>query len=163
MNANEISPKASFRMNRIQKVSGVFRVIFVVVILLCVFDALVIAVEILKGHREYVLGSWFEVAREIARAACAWFGYKLFDSYSRGELFTSKIVYFFRRIGCLYLLMAVFAVFSKMVSIPSEGWKFYLVYSVVLIFDLFPGFLILFIAWVMDEGRKIREEQELTV
>jgi len=28
---------------------------------------------------------------------------------------------------------------------------------------LIPGFLILFIAWIMDEGRKIQEEQELTV
>ena len=28
---------------------------------------------------------------------------------------------------------------------------------------LFMGFLIIFIAWIMDEGRKMQEEQELTV
>jgi hypothetical protein len=27
----------------------------------------------------------------------------------------------------------------------------------------FPAFLIIFVAWIMDEGRKIQEEQELTV
>jgi hypothetical protein len=29
--------------------------------------------------------------------------------------------------------------------------------------DLFTGFLIFFIGWLIDEARKIREEQELTV
>jgi len=28
---------------------------------------------------------------------------------------------------------------------------------------LFIGMLIIFITWIMDEGRKIQEEQELTV
>jgi hypothetical protein len=29
--------------------------------------------------------------------------------------------------------------------------------------NLLIGFVIIFIAWIMDEGRKIQEEQELTV
>ena len=29
--------------------------------------------------------------------------------------------------------------------------------------DLFTGFFIIFIGWLIDEARKIREEQELTV
>jgi hypothetical protein len=29
--------------------------------------------------------------------------------------------------------------------------------------DLFTGLLIIFIGWLIDEARKIREEQELTV
>lgn len=28
---------------------------------------------------------------------------------------------------------------------------------------VFVGLLVIFIAWIMDEGRKIHEEQELTV
>jgi hypothetical protein len=28
---------------------------------------------------------------------------------------------------------------------------------------IFVGFFIIFFAWIMDEGRKIQEEQELTV
>jgi len=32
-----------------------------------------------------------------------------------------------------------------------------------LVHNLVTGFVILFIAWIMDEGRKIQEEQELTV
>jgi uncharacterized membrane protein YdcZ (DUF606 family) len=32
-----------------------------------------------------------------------------------------------------------------------------------LLISFVPGLLILFIAWIMDEGRKIQEEQELTV
>jgi hypothetical protein len=32
-----------------------------------------------------------------------------------------------------------------------------------LFLSLLPGFVIIFIAWIMDEGRKIQEEQELTV
>jgi hypothetical protein len=32
-----------------------------------------------------------------------------------------------------------------------------------LVFNFVPGFVIIFAAWIMDEGRKIQEEQELTV
>jgi hypothetical protein len=29
--------------------------------------------------------------------------------------------------------------------------------------SLFIGFIVIFVSWIMDEGRKISEEQELTV
>ena len=29
--------------------------------------------------------------------------------------------------------------------------------------DLLKGLFVIFVAWIMDEGRKIQEEQELTV
>jgi hypothetical protein len=181
MNANEIVLKTNPRLSRIKKVSGIFKWMFFVVALFTTFIGLGIAVQILTGHRfEYVLnshaevireliGSWAEAGCRIAEAVCAWFCFQLFGLYSRGELFTSKIVYYIRWVGCAYLVKALLEVSYRMILIhptrqlPPLGFMLCLAYLLALIFSLFPGFLILFLAWISDEGRKIQEEQELTV
>ncbi len=181
MNANEISQSATTRINRIIKVSSIFKWLFLVAALFSVYIGLGIAIQILTGHRfEYPLngqtevireyaGSWIEAACRITEGIFAWFCFKLFTIYARGELFTSKIGDYIRLAGCAYLLKAFLDVSYRLILVhPTReftfsGWGLSLVYLLALIFALFPGFLILFIAWISDEGRKIQEEQALTV
>ena len=173
MNANEIAPKNDSYLNRIQKVSGIFRTIFVVVVIFSVFGVLaqIIPIFVVKGPPSISKYQCIALAgMEIVVAIWAWFCFRLFNLCSHGDLFTSKVVTCIRRVGYAYFLMA-FAAFSGWMfliytgenaastayHLPWPMWLFNLASS------LFPGFLIIFVAWVMDEGRKIHEEQELTV
>jgi hypothetical protein len=77
----------------------------------------------------------------------------LFHLYERGTFFATKNVNYIRFFG--YYLMISWVIDDQMQSkfqdvALSTG-------------QFFGGFLIIFIAWIMDEGRKIQEEQELTV
>jgi hypothetical protein len=85
----------------------------------------------------------------------AWFCHKLFQQYACGNLFTEKVVYYLYKIGCLYVLVAL----EKQ---HLEQHFQFLTTSYPLL-QMFPGLFIIFISWIMDEGRKIQEEQELTV
>jgi Protein of unknown function (DUF2975) len=171
MNTNEIAPKANRRMNRIQQVSGIFRTLFFAGVILCALGALA-QIPMIFVH---VHGSQFEpaiiAATQIVCVVQAWFCFKLFGLYSRRELFSSKVVSYIRRIGYTYFLMAIVAFASQIILLHSgkndlhptathPAWAFDLF---GLAGGLFPGFLIIFIAWIMDEGRKIQQEQELTV
>jgi len=89
----------------------------------------------------------------------AWFCHKLFQQYARGNLFTKIIVHYIEQIGNFY----VFAVGEKWFLErlwEKQHFQFSVGDSII---PMYAGFLIIFIAWVMDEGRKIQEEQELTV
>jgi hypothetical protein len=89
----------------------------------------------------------------------AWFCHKLFQQYARGNLFTKIIVHYIQQIGNFY----VFAVGEKWFLErlwEKQHFQFSVGDSII---PMYAGFLIIFIAWVMDEGRKIQEEQELTV
>jgi hypothetical protein len=170
MNANEISPKSS-QMNRIRNVSGIFRTIFFIVAVGCGLSALgpIVPVFLVKAQTD----SKFEFIKfggiQVACAIWAWFCYKLFNLCAHGDLFTSKVVSHIRRVGYAYFLMAIAAASQWLLSFHgnSESSTVHHPYWPIgllnLTSSLFPGFLIIFIAWVMDEGRKIREEQELTV
>jgi Protein of unknown function (DUF2975) len=171
MNANEMPPRNNSQMNRIQKVSGIFRTIFLIAAVCCGLSALgrIIPVFLVKAHTI----SKFEFITfggiEIACAIWAWFCYKLFNLCAHGDLFTSKVVSYIRRVGYAYFLMAIVASsqwllsFYGMNDLSAVNHPYWPVGVLNLTSSLFPGFLIIFIAWVMDEGRKIREEQELTV
>jgi hypothetical protein len=173
MNANEISPKNNSQMNRIRKVSGIFRTIFFVVVILSFLGAIgvIIPIFVAKGspfEYEFIANA----GMEICVGVWAWFCYQLFNLCSRGDLFTSKVVSYIRRIGYAYFLMAlasfvsrIFSVHSATVDLPQTKANIEMIGFGLLavLTTLIPGFLILFIAWIMDEGRKIQEEQELTV
>jgi hypothetical protein len=77
----------------------------------------------------------------------------LFHLYERGIFFATKNVNYIRFFG--YYLMISWVIDDQM---QSEFQDMALSTG-----QLFGGFLIIFIAWIMDEGRKIQEEQELTV
>jgi hypothetical protein len=91
----------------------------------------------------------------------AWFCHKLFQQYACGNLFTAEVVRNLYQIGRLY----VFAIVEK--YFLDRLWETQHLQPVTglasIPIPLMAGGLIFFIAWIMDEGRKIQEEQELTV
>jgi hypothetical protein len=171
MNTNEISPGAGARLNRIQKVSGIFRTIFFIVAILCTVAGcfLIIALLTIGTHK---ITFAFSAGVEFACAACAWFCYKLFNLYSQSILFNPQAIGYIRRIGCIYFLIAVVSFLAQTVTAIQLGKIAFLpqpnhveLSDLLMKFAIssFPAFLIIFVAWIMDEGRKIQEEQELTV
>ena len=89
----------------------------------------------------------------------AWFAHKLFQQYSRGNLFTKEVVHYIYQIGRFYVFAAVEKYFLNRLW-EKQHFQFSAGDSII---PIYAGFLIIFIAWIMDEGRKIQEEQELTV
>lgn len=84
---------------------------------------------------------------------CYWVMFSLFGLYRRGILFSAKNVRHIRSLG--YYLIGNWGLDSQLQSS---------VHDVQLsTTPIFIGLLIIFVAWIMDEGRKIQEEQELTV
>jgi hypothetical protein len=168
MNANEIFQKADSRMNRIQKVSGIFRTIFLIVAILCAVAGFWLNIALLSLHGAYKFTFILSAGVEFACAACAWFCYKLFNLYSQGDLFIPQAVCYIRRIGYTYFLMTVISFFVQIVTekiafIPKPNHVELSGLLMQFAISSFPAFLIIFVAWIMDEGRKIQEEQELTV
>lgn len=169
MIANEIAPNANVRLKRIQKVSRFLKVLFFVVTILCIVGGVGLCFAYSNFHGVQKIKFVLDVGFEFTCALLWSFCYKLFDLYSKGELFTAKIVHRIRGVSYAYFLMALVGFISRIVSVHSatidlEAVKQILSGNGVSFFiSLIPGFLILFIAWVMDEGRKIQEEQELTV
>lgn len=77
----------------------------------------------------------------------------LFNLYRRGILFSAKNVLYIRLQG--YYLILGYIVDYQMQSRLHD--------MALSSTPLLIGLLIIFFAWIMDEGRKIKEEQELTV
>ena len=104
-----------------------------------------------------------------------WLAYKLFFYYAQGDLFTPKVVRYMRWIGITSILVGIWSICHELSAsvnggylkyVPASGaeiisWFQQIFYQ--LVFNFVPGFVIIFAAWIMDEGRKIQEEQELTV
>jgi hypothetical protein len=78
---------------------------------------------------------------------------RLFWLYSKGIIFTQKNTTCIRLQG--YCLIIITFVDIEMHPFIQD--------SSVNVTPIIYGLLIIFIAWIMDEGRKIQEEQELTV
>ncbi len=92
-----------------------------------------------------------------------WFFYKLFNNVESGIFFGRDNVRCIRGIGLWLVIMPILGICfeaSKIIwatDVPVN------IDPSNLPNDLLKGFFVIFIAWVMDEGRKIQEEQELTV
>lgn len=91
---------------------------------------------------------------------------RLFENYSRGEIFTHGSVREIRLLGYLTAAYAVFQVVMFVAGLAlasSTGdWPTELRFD----FSLGPfviAFFILLFSWVMDVGAELREENELTV
>jgi hypothetical protein len=173
MNANETSLEANPRLKRIQIVSGIFRTVFFTIALICGLAGLA-AIPILFLPGTAKIGMIAGAGIECFIAIFAWYCYKLFALYAHGDLFTARIVSSIRRVAYAYILMTVVGGICQTIlvhalkSIPHSapvaaadpGWALAIF---TLAGSLLPALLIIFIAWVMDEGRKIQEEQALTV
>jgi hypothetical protein len=78
---------------------------------------------------------------------------RLFQLYERGVFFKTGNIRCIKFLGLIvagiWLTQTILELMAHQKNIEASG----LVY----------GILVIFIAWIMDEGRKIQEEQELTV
>jgi hypothetical protein len=94
--------------------------------------------------------SLVKVGLDLASAAVL---YALFSLYGRGILFSARNVLYLRFQG-YYLIL------GYIIDYQIKGTLRDMDLSLT---PVFAGLMIIFIAWIMDEGRKIQEEQELTV
>ena len=178
MNANEISLKVNSLLNRIQKISTFLRIVFFASAVTFGFIGILgYGYEITLAGVHHPRLSFYLNLSSLGRAVECWFAYKLFSCYVRGDLFSPTAVRYIQWIGIISLLMGIGNVFDALhrqlhngwfQSVNSSPWIVEIIlYLQMILFhlvhNLVTGFVILFIAWIMDEGRKIQEEQELTV
>jgi len=172
MNATVIAPKIkNARLNRIQIASLIFRVLNGIGFLLtayCVpafllgwpppyastFSIVISENNIYTSMADMpqaVLALWL-VKMGLLMACMAVFD-RLFRLYGKGILFSARNITYIRFQG--YYLILDWVVYYQM-----QGALHDMVLNTA---QPYIGFLIIFIAWIMDEGRKIQEEQDLTV
>jgi hypothetical protein len=180
MNTNEVSQKAGTRLNRIKIVSRIFRTLIgiaVVMLLLISLWALMDSVLVLLGAH-IVPGQSMTVTLTFSPNQTHVFPYdmslpvlifgamhvclvglglvclnRLFKLYERNSFFEVDNVRYIKILGLVVtgdgLIQTILQLLSSHGSLDFS--------------KLFVGGLIMLIAWIMDEGRKIQEEQELTV
>ena len=176
MNANDISPKANARLEKIQNRSRIFKTTFLTAaIVLGIFAiiSLVAMMSLGKGHPG-VLQVLLPGLKYVGWAVTSWFAYRLFSAYAGSGLFAPAVVQRIRHLGiCIVLVGIGHGVIALLATLQTAyqaavPLAFSLLVSVMVVclsvfFNVVPGLAIIFIAKVMDEGRKIQEEQELTI
>jgi hypothetical protein len=194
MNANEVSPKASARLDRIKIVSRIARLgvigflLFTIWFLLRVwifqgmpvlFDKLNAASA--KAAHQYPLFLCAGILSLITPLIlCVWYWKlaQLFHYYERGLIFAVKTIRCIKFLGLLCVINWMLVSTSHLLLQetgpglfqPSSSQPMYRMEFFSFAFGwgidfgpLLIGAIIVLIAWIMDEGRKIQEEQELTV
>ena len=174
MNANEITLKANPRTNRIQKFSAVLRTFFRVTAVLSAVGGLVNIWWALPVHvpessspmKAFAISGVTNLIWSVGFWLCG----KLFMYYARGDLFSPKIVSCIRQIGWVGIIKGILSGISMFVLMhsspapPSVGLIMAAPMSLLtMLLGIAPGIALICVAWIMDEGRKIQEEQELTV
>ena len=172
MNAN--SPKISERMSRIKKIIRAVRfLISAITIIMIVFGAMFVAD--LTGFRIVPSGvkisfsplltysSPFKIPTVVLvlaflRAGLFFAGafvlFWLLDLFEAGKFFTAQNVSYIKSLG--WLVICDWIVTKILDAMARNGME-------ISFSQLVLGLLIILFAWIMDEGRKIQEEQELTV
>jgi hypothetical protein len=182
MNANETSPKANPRLNRIKIVSRIFRVLIGICAMFFMLEAILallnsIAVssgcKVVPGksmtvlitfspHQAYLVPSDMPLPVQFlgsVHLSLLGFGaiilIRLFKLYERGSFFAVGNVRYIKILGLIVVGDGLIQTALEFLPPNKSVHEFSN--------NLALGLLILLIAWVMDEGRKIQEEQELTV
>jgi hypothetical protein len=172
-NVNEIIPKTNVRLNRIQKVSKCVRLFLQYGIPLIIVAFLALAyleathkITLPKPSNSSEADSIQHVGVfqlwSILSLIVYLFWYrtvlKLFGFFEKGILFTAETVRCIQILGVIYCARFLVQL-GLFFFAPSSQYHWLGAGSS----DLFTGLLIIFIGWLIDEARKIREEQELTV
>jgi hypothetical protein len=183
MNANEISPKANFRLNRIKIVSRLAKWI---VRLFFLGAVVFFFVSILPSPQQNFSARGFLIfGYQIILCVWYWKLAQLFQFYESGQIFAGKTIHCIKMLGAIWIagwLLLTAWHFSPLPTMPVQAatpvgahvvktgehrYRFGFVsfdFGTGIDFgQLFGGIVILLGAWIMDEGRKIQEEQELTV
>ena len=177
MNANETTPTTNnVRLKRLQKGSFYLRnIFFVSAIVFGVIGLLGFWLSNIAGI--YPPISFLSDLWALGDALECWFAYKLFAHYVNGDWFAPKAVRWMRWIGILSLIRGSWNIWNNLHvrlydrlydHIHGSPFMVQIIIYAQMIFsqllhNLVFGCVIIFIAWIMDEGRKIQEEQELTV
>ena len=188
MNANDVSSKGSARLHRIKIVSRIVRLGVISFLLFTIwflsrvwifqgtpvlFDKLNAASA--KAAHQYPLFLCTGILSLITPLIlCVWYWKlaQLFYYYERGLIFAVKTIRCIKFLGLLcvvnWMLVSTIHLLLQDQPSPSQPMRRLEFFS----FDfgwgidfgpLLIGAIIVLIAWIMDEGRKIQEEQELTV
>jgi hypothetical protein len=181
MNTNDIIPKASSRLNRIKIASRVFRYVIWANLIFNVVFWLVFSPTLKNGIS---LRTVLMTASVLLMFLWFWKLAQLFRLYENGSIFSGQTIHCIKMLGiiCVIGWMILLAVrFTPRLDVPVRPTRAgATVVSVqtfhyrvgFLSFDfgtgidfglLFVGGTVILIAWIMDEGRKMQEEQELTV
>lgn len=91
---------------------------------------------------------------------------RLFGHYQRGEIFSRAVVRTIRGTGIAVLAFSVVALFnslggSALVALVAPQLDF--LDASINVNTLFAAVILLMVSWIMDEGRKLREDNELTI
>ena len=163
MNANETPPGGGIRLNRIKKTSRLLQSIFL--IYFGIFPLLLIMGHLQSPAATPILSpemKVYEALRSSAWLLAAIATTRLLELYERGILFGAKNVSLVRRLGVLAIFYGAVTA-CRPVFETHEFTLPTLPMNILFSPWLIAGSLTIIIAWVMDEGRKIQEEQELTV
>jgi len=176
MNANEISPKASPRLNRIQKISRILKVcvLFYFVAPLCVLAFNLKSIHLASGMVS-VFNHPYASASDIPRlmyllcatgTAVYLLGvisfYRLLCLYEKGVIFSGANVSEMKKLGSYLAGYGILAVAANVIYAGGIIFPWVLLEGIASPWIVVGG-AIYIVAWIMDEGRKIQEEQELTV
>jgi hypothetical protein len=114
----------------------------------------VVLQKVFASAKEMPLGVfWLWVVQQGLAFFAGFILLRLFWLYSKGVIFSEKNITCIRVQGyCLII--------SNFIDLEMQQ---FIRDSSVSLSPIILGLLIIFIAWIMDEGRKIQEEQELTV
>ncbi len=181
MNANESFPKTNARLKRIKFVSRMVRYLFLALLIasFCFYLFVIILFFTILGWQLP-----FVVAFGVLICVWYWKLAQLFGLYQRGLIFNSKNISCIKFLGILCIIQWALGniwsfcrehyplppisptpplaiTFAKILSSHFDFFSFGF-YGIDFGF-LLDGIVIVLIAWIMDEGRKIQEEQELTV
>jgi hypothetical protein len=192
MNANEIAPKTNLRMNRIRTVSRIAKIVMLGLLIFTLYFPIRTYIfqslspsfkrggfslpDVLLTISQIILWIWY------------WKLSRLFRLYEQGLIFSAQTIRCIKILGILcavgWALMTLLqflphpllpsqstqthppeATVIKGVMVSSYRMGFFSFnFGTGINFGLlFAGIVIVLIAWIMDEGRKIQEEQELTV
>ncbi|MEZ7196882.1 DUF2975 domain-containing protein [Pseudodesulfovibrio karagichevae] len=101
---------------------------------------------------------------------CLWWLARLFGLFSAGEIFTGNTVKYIRRTGWTMLAGVILmpfheALLTLILTIHNPPGERLITISLESgdIRDLVIAGIIILVSWIMDEGRKLRETDELTV
>lgn len=175
MKTSNSSQTANVRIDRIKLVSRVFMAVFFAAMLANGFFALCeIYLWLFHGRvvndqaapvfaSQYrALENAFPLATTITLGLGSWFAFRLFALFGRGQIFTPRNISTAKWItGVYFLILIESLLFRRFVNRDYAVHEAPLWIEVTLMACL--GILILFMAWIIDEGRKIQEEQALTV
>jgi len=190
MNANEIAPKSSARLQRIKIVSRIvkYAILGLFVIYVGVFLLLSLPTWHLETMKQHPVWFGFVSLPEVVLFVWYWKLARLFDFYERGLIFATATIRCIKTLGVLcvvnWMLVTAYNIWKRSVPLyhsqpPHSGVAIRFTKPVVeehifrmgffnfsiagISFDLLLAGAVIIIAWVMDEGRKIQEEQELTI